>query len=98
VKDPREPRTWTNREIEANSEGYKAAQSAYAEDREEAERARREADDLEHFEAAFVEAGGKRFDAAEAFREQCTRQAAQAAQAADAAAMHTNQRRIRQAL
>jgi hypothetical protein len=49
TKDPRNPNRWTNREIEADTEGYLAAQAAHAEDREEGERQRREADDLTHF-------------------------------------------------
>jgi hypothetical protein len=32
MKDPRNPYRWTNREIEADSEGYVAAQQAYRSD------------------------------------------------------------------
>jgi hypothetical protein len=35
TKDPRNPNRWTNREIEADTEGYLAAQAAHAEDQEE---------------------------------------------------------------
>ena len=32
MKDPRNPKRWTNREIEADSESYVAAQQAYRDD------------------------------------------------------------------
>ncbi len=42
-KNPRDPRTWSNRQIEQDSEGYVAAQQAYRDDQEAAEQQRRAA-------------------------------------------------------
>lgn len=96
------PGTWSNVEIEADSEGYKGAQAAYREDTEAAERQRRTTDDLERFTERFVRDGGRRSEAAAAFWTDRARRAAEAAareaEQADAAASATTRRRVRGAL
>jgi len=60
--------------------------------------AAREADDLRRFTEAYIEAGGRRNEAASAFREQRDRQATEAASRAEASVLKDSRRRIRQAL
>jgi hypothetical protein len=98
TKDPRDPNRWTNREIEPDSEAYLAAQAAHAEDWEEGERQRREADDLASFTERFVEAGVKSSEAAPAFREHKADQAAEAASRADAETLRASRSRPRHSL
>lgn len=98
TRDPRNPNRWSNVEIEADSEGYVEAQRTHAEDREEAERERREQDDLRLFEEEFVRAGGKRSEAARRFREQRDRDGAEAASRASASVLQDARRRIRKVL
>jgi hypothetical protein len=98
TKDPRDPNRWTNREIEPDSEGYLAAQAAHAENREEGECQRREADDLARFTERFVEAGGKSSEAAPAFRKHKAEQAAEAASRADAETLQDARSRLRHSL
>jgi hypothetical protein len=101
-KNPRDPRTWSNREIEGDSEGYVEAQQASREDRAAAEQERRDTDDLERFTERFVRDGGRRSEAAAAFWTDRARRAAEAAaleaEQADAAASATTRRRVRGAL
>jgi len=98
VKNQRDPSKWSNVEIEADSEGYVEAQEAHVEDREEAERERRELGDLRLFEEEFVRAGGKRSEAARRFREQRDRDGAEAASRASASVLQDARRRIRKVL
>ncbi len=98
MKNQRDPSKWSNVEIEADSEGYVEAQEAHVEDRQAAERERREADDLRLFEEEFVRNGGKRSEAARRFREQRDRDGAEAASRASASVLQDARRRIRRAL
>ena len=98
MKDPRNPYRWTNREIEADSEGYVAAQEAYAEDREAEDRRRQEADDLARFTDEYVSNGGRARDAKAAFRTHRNRRAAEAAGRTDQAAARHTRAHIRQTL
>ncbi len=86
MKDLRNPARWTNKEIEADSTGFVAAQQAFREDqeRERAEQAERR--DREHFGREFVASGGTRSGAEAAYRERRDERAAEAARAADEAA------------
>jgi|SRR5215213_8814103 len=83
TKKPRDHRTWTNKEIEEDSEGYLAAQVAFAEDRDAAERQRREADDLARFAEAFVNAGGSKNEAGAAYKVMRNDEAERGARLAD---------------
>jgi hypothetical protein len=98
MKDPRNPSKWLNTEIEQDAPGYIAAQEALREDREESVRAQQEADDLARFTEAYTEAGGKRSEAAAAFREHRGQQAAAAGAVGEASVLADARRRIRQAL
>ncbi len=98
MKDPRNPYRWSNVEIEQDGEGFLAAQEAFRHAGEEAETRRREEDDLQRFTEAYTEAGGKRSEAAAAFREQRGQQAAAAATKAEASVLADARRRLRQAL
>jgi hypothetical protein len=98
MKKPRDYRAWTNREIEADSEGYVAAQQAYRDDRESSDRQRQEADDERLFTEAFVSNGGRERDAAAAYKAHRNQQAAEAATKAEASVLADARRRIRQAL
>jgi hypothetical protein len=98
MKEPRNPYRWTNREIEADSEGYVAAQQAYREDQEAAEQQRIEADDEARFTESFISAGGRERDAAAAYKAHRNQQAAEAATKAEASVLADARRRIRQAL
>jgi hypothetical protein len=95
TKKPRDHRAWTNEEIEQDSEGYLAAQVAFAEDQDEADRQRREADDLARFEEAFVNGGGSKNEAAAAYKAHKNRRAAEAAARADQEALIASQHHIR---
>jgi len=97
-KNPRDPGTWTNKQIEQDSEGYVAAQQAHREDKERAERQRREANDEARFVERFVAAGGRAADAPGAWRKTRNEQAAQAAALADASALHGSRRSARSVL
>ena len=98
MKDPRNPSKWSNREIEADSEGYVAAQQAYRDDQEAAEQQRQEADDERRFTEQFVRNGGQRSGAESAFRAHRDRQAAEAAartaEEADIEALSATRRRV----
>jgi 3-phenylpropionate/cinnamic acid dioxygenase small subunit len=48
VKDPKDPRKWTNVEIETDSEGYLKAQKAYAQEQEKQRRDATFVDDGRH--------------------------------------------------
>jgi hypothetical protein len=95
TKKPRDHRTWTNKEIEEDSEGYLAAQVAFAEDRDAAERQRRDGDDLARFEEAFVRAGGTKSEAPAAYKAHKNRRAAEAAARADQEALIAGQHHVR---
>ena len=98
TKDPRNPRTWSNVQIEQDPEGYVAAQQAYRDDRESSDRQRQEADDERRFTDEYVRNGGRGRDAAAAFRAHRNEQAAQAAAMADAEAEQETRRRARSVL
>jgi hypothetical protein len=97
TKDRRDPNTWTNLEIEADSEGYLAAQRAYREDREQQERAAAEDADRELYVREFVRQGGDR-DAARAWRKARDEQAAQSAEQAETEAEAVSRRNVRSRL
>jgi hypothetical protein len=86
VKDSRNPNAWSNREIEADSAAYVAAQEAYRKDRAVAEGQRNEERDRAAFEASFVAAGGTKSGAGDAYRAKRDEQAAEAAAFADESA------------
>ncbi len=83
MKDSRNPNNWSNREIEQDSEGYRAAQSAYRQDQGVAATQRQAEQDQERFTKAFVVAGGTRADAHDAYRAKRNEEAALAARTAD---------------
>ncbi len=98
ANDPRDPGTWSNREIERDSEGYVQAQEAFRLDQERAEQQRRTADDERRFTAEFVRNGGRAADAPAAFRRTRNEGAAQAAALADASAQQASRRHVKQGL
>ena len=98
MKDRRNHTRWTNTEIEQDSGGYIAAQEAYAEDKVEAERQRREADDQQRFEEEFVRGGGAKVEASAAWRKHRNEQAAEAASRAEQATLSGARHRVRQPL
>lgn len=98
MKDPRNPRTWSNVQIEQDPDGYVLAQEAFRQDREEARRQARESDDLRRFTEAYVAAGGRRSEAASAFTEQRDQRAAESASRAETSILQDARRRVRRAL
>ena len=98
MRDRRDPRKWTNREIEQDSEGYIAAHEAYQEDQATELQRAREADDLARFTDEYVRNGGRERDAATAFRTHRNRLAAEAASRADGAAARDTRERIKHTL
>jgi hypothetical protein len=98
TRNPRDEREWTNKELEADSAGYLAAQAARRKDEAAAEQKRRDADDLERFTEAFVRAGGNKSDAEVAYRAHKNERAAVAAREADEAAVVASRHRIRSQL
>jgi hypothetical protein len=82
----KDPRNWSNREIEEDSAAYLAAQSAYRQDQAVAAAQRQAEQDLERFTAAFTKAGGSKADALAAYRAKRNAEAAEAAAHADEAA------------
>ena len=97
-KNPRDPGTWSNRQIEQDSEGYVQAQEAFRLDQERAESQRRTTDDERRFTAEFVRNGGRAADAPAAFRRTRNEGAAQAAALADASAQQASRRHVKQGL
>ncbi len=83
MKDSRNPNNWSNRELEQDSAGYLAAQSAYRQDQAAASDRRQAEQDQERFTKAFVVAGGTRADAHDAYRQRVNEEAALAARTAD---------------
>ncbi len=98
MKDPRNPNRWSNKEIEADPQGYVAAQEAHRQDREKAESQRREADDERRFTAEFIRNGGRAADAPAAFRRTRSEGAARAAARADTTALTASRRHVKQGL
>jgi len=86
MKDSRNPNNWSNRELEQDSAGYLAAQSAHRQDQAAATAQRQAEQDLERFTKSFVVAGGTRADAHDAYRAKRNAEAAEAAAHADEAA------------
>jgi hypothetical protein len=86
MKDSRNPNNWKLKEIEGDSEGYKAAQSAYRLDQAAAEFQRQEERDRAAFEAEYVAAGGTKSGAGDAYRARRDEQASLAARTADESA------------
>ncbi len=97
-KNPRDPSTWSNKQIEQDSEGYVEAQRAFREDKETAEQQRRTTDDERRFTAEFIRNGGRAADAPAAFRRTRSEGAAQAAARVDTTALTASRRSVRQAL
>ena len=83
MRDSRNPSAWTLKDIEGDSAGYKAAQSAARQDRTLEEQKRQEALDRAAFEAAFIKAGGTRAGAGDAYRAKRDQRASEAAAFAD---------------
>jgi hypothetical protein len=79
----KDPRNWSNREIEEDSAAYRYAQQAYRQDQAREGRQRAEEKDKERFTAAFVVAGGTRADAHDAYRQRVNEEASLAARTAD---------------
>ena len=86
MKAARDYTAWKLKEIEADPQGYRAAQQAHREDQARAAAQRAEQQDKERFTRAFVAAGGRASDAPAAYRERRNREAARAAEVADEAA------------
>ncbi len=86
MKDSRDHTKWTNKEIEGDSEGYKAAQRAHSLDLDDAAAQRNEERDRAAFEAEYVAAGGTKSGAGDAYRARRNAEAAEAAAHADEAA------------
>jgi len=86
TKAPRDERKWGNAELEADPQGYLAAQKARHEDEAAAADRKREQQDEEIFGAAFVANGGTKAGAGDAFRAKRDEQAALAARHADESA------------
>jgi hypothetical protein len=86
TRDSRNPNAWKLKEIEGDSEGYKAAQVAYRLDQAVAADRRQEERDRAAFEASFVAAGGTKSGAGDAYRARRNAEAAEAAAHADEAA------------
>ena len=83
MKDSRNPNNWSNRELEQDSAGYLAAQSAHRQDQAAATAQRQAEQDLERFTKSFVVAGGTRADAHAAYRQRVNEEASLAARTAD---------------
>ncbi len=98
MKNPRDPNKWSNKEIEADPQGYVQAQEAFQEDRQKAEQQRRDSDDERRFTAEFIRNGGRAADAPAAFRRTRSEGAAQAAARVDTTALTASRRSVRQAL
>ena len=98
TKKPRDPRVWTNREIQQDGEGYFAAQQAYRDDQKAAERKRQEDDAYEQYRKRFVEAGGDVSDARASWLARRQSDAAEAAGRAEEAALTASRTHIRRSL
>ena len=98
TKNPCDHRTWTNKEIEEDPEGYLTAQAGQREDQDK-ERARAEEQRrYERFEEAFTKAGGTKADAEAAYKAHKNEQAATAARRADEAAQRAYEGAVKGAL
>ena len=98
TKSPSKPELWTGQDISEDGQGYLDAQATAEENAAEAIRKQNEADDREMFTKAFVEAGGKKADAAEAWQMKRNERAATAASRAETSAEDTTRRRARSVL
>ena len=98
MKNPRKASEWTTREIESDSAGYLAAQKAEREDAGKAAERKAAADEQRRYEAAYVQAGGSKSEAAEAYRhhkdEGAREQAAVADEQGRRVTHHENLRRV----
>jgi len=83
MRDSSNPSAWTLKDIEGDSAGYRAAQSASRQDRTLEEQKRQESLDRASFEAAFIKAGGTRAGAGDAYRAKRDQRASEAAAFAD---------------
>jgi hypothetical protein len=83
TRDSRNHQVWSLKEIEGDSAGYVAAQSAYRQDQDAAAAQRRADQDLERFTAAFLTAGGTKSGAGDAYRAKRDAEATEAATFAD---------------
>jgi hypothetical protein len=86
MKDPRDERKWTNAALEADPQGYLAAQKARHEVEAAAADRKRAQQDAEIFASAFVANGGTTAAAQDAWRAKRTEDATEAAVLADEAA------------
>ncbi len=98
TKNPRDPRMWTNRDIEEDSAGFLAAREAYREDQAEATEKKRLEYDKKVFTEAFVASGGNPSDASAAFKAERNRRATEAARRADQVAANESRQSMRRAL
>jgi hypothetical protein len=98
MKDKRDYRVWTNTEIEQDSEGYVAAQEAFAEDQEAAVLKQRDADDERRFKEEYIRNGGRERDAAAAWTTHRNQQAAEAAGRVEHEALEGARAHVRQTL
>src|SRR5829696_7286651 len=97
-KKRRDPSLWTTKDVEADTEGYLAAQAAYQEDRAEQERAAAEDADRELYVREFVRQGGDREAGAAAWRKARDERAARTAEDAELEAERVSRRNVRSAL
>jgi hypothetical protein len=98
TKDPKDPRKWTNVEIENDSDGYLEAMANYREEQEKGQRQARYDADLAQFTQQYVAAGGDESEAEEAFKAHRNKQAAIAAEQSDVETYNASRRRVRSVL
>ena len=94
TKNPRDPRMWTNRDIEEDSAGFLAAKEAYQEDQAKATEKKNLEYDKKVFTEAFVASGGNPGDASAAFKAERNRRATEAARRADQVAANESRRQM----
>ena len=98
TKNPRDPRTWTNKDVEEDSAGFLAAKEAYLEDQAKATEKKNLEHDKKVFTEAFVASGGNPGDAEAAFKAERNRRATEAARRADQIAANESMQSIRRVL
>jgi len=88
MKNPRDYRKWTNRELEADPGGYEAAKKAYQEDQKAKADGAVEEERFAQFEARYTAQGGTKADARAEYQAMKNEDAAQGARRADDEARH----------
>ena len=94
TKNPRNPRMWTNKDVEEDSAGFLAAKQAYREDQAKATEKKNLEYDKKVFTEAFVAGGGNPSDASAAFKAERTRRATEAARRVDQVAANESRRQM----